>query len=131
MAAVGIDEAVAGHVPQPELERHRRVGEVVAEPAVGLEHDVLNDVAGIDAPLHDAVHPPIDHPPDGVAVAGKEAIDGVVVPLADAVEEDLRRWAIPPWRSAGGNGRRGLMLDSVGPAARGGILLVRLTAGIA
>ena len=64
-------------------------------------------------------------------MAGEEAIDGVVVPLADAVEEDLRRWAIPPWRGTGRNGRRGLTLDSVGPAAHGGILLVRLAAGIA
>jgi hypothetical protein len=64
-------------------------------------------------------------------VAGEEAVDGVVIPLADTLEEDLRRRAIPPWRGTGRNDRRGPMLDSVGPAARGSILFVRLAAGIA
>jgi len=101
MAAVRVDQTVAGHVPQPQLEGHGGIGEVVAEPAVGLEEDILDDVAGIDAALDAPIHPPIDHLPDRIAVAGEKAVDGIVVAAADAVEQDEGRLAILMGRAAG------------------------------
>jgi hypothetical protein len=88
--AVGVDEPVAGHVPQPELEGHRRVGEVVAEPAIGLDEHVLHDVAGVDPPLHHPIHPPVDHPPDRIAMPRQKVVDRRRVPATDAVEQHER-----------------------------------------
>ena len=73
MAAVGVDQAVAGDVPQPEMKRHRRVFvaaiEVLGQPAVGFDQHVLHNVAGVHAALDHAVHPQVDHPPQRLAVA--------------------------------------------------------------
>ena len=84
--AVGVDETIPGHVPQPELEWHGRIGKIIAEAAIGLDHHVLHDVAGIDPPLHDPIHPLIDHPADRRAMALEQAVDRRAVSLSDAVE---------------------------------------------
>ena len=104
MPAVGVDEAIPGHVPQPELERHGGVGQIVAEPTVGLDHHVLHDVAGIHPPLHDAIHPLVDHPADRRAMAFKQAVDRVAVSLADAVEQH-KRWLRLGYGRVRGGGR--------------------------
>ena len=89
--AVGVDQPVAGHVPQPEPKRHDRIGKVVGEPPISLDHHVLNDVAGIDPPLDDPVHTEIDHPPDRRAVAFEKPVYGVRVAVANAIKEHQGR----------------------------------------
>jgi len=94
MAAMGIDQPIAGHVPEPELKRHRSVGEVLAQPPVGLDHHILHDIAGIDPPLHAPIHATIDHPLDRLAVPLKKAVHGVAIPLPHAVEQHERGLAV-------------------------------------
>ena len=92
MPTMGVDEAIPGHVPQPELEGHGRVCEIVAQAAVGLDHHVLHDVAGVDPPLHDPIHPLVDHSADRCPMTFQQPVDGRAVPLSGAVEEHHRRW---------------------------------------
>lgn len=99
--AVGIDEAVAGHVPQPQPKRHRRILKVVAQPAVGLDEDVLDDVAGVNPSLDHLVHPMVDEPPDRRAVPIEQAVDGITVTLAHPLEQQkcLVGWSVAgSWR---------------------------------
>ena len=51
MPAMGVDHAVAGQVPQPELKRHAGRFEVVGQPAVRFDQHILHDIAGVDPPL--------------------------------------------------------------------------------
>jgi hypothetical protein len=114
---VGVDEPVAGHVPEPELKGHRRVGEVFAQPSVGLEQHILDDVAGIHAALHATIHAAVDHPLDRLPMPGEQPVDGPGFPPAHAVEQDERRRrvggrrpvanAVPVCRAAGWGGHEG------------------------
>jgi len=85
-----VDQTVAGHVPQPELERHGGVREILPQPSVGLEEHILNDVAGIDPALHAAIHAAIDHPLDRRAVPFEQSVDSPVVTLANPLEQHER-----------------------------------------
>ena len=62
--AVGVDDPVGRDLPQPEMERQRRVAEVVGQPLVGLEQHVLHDVAGVD-PAREAPGPAAGRSSDG------------------------------------------------------------------
>jgi len=87
MAAVGVDEPVAGHVPQPKAKRHRRILEIFPQPAIGLDQDILNDIAGVNSPLDELVHAMVDEPPDRRAVTIEQAVDGVAVSLSHPLEQ--------------------------------------------
>ena len=90
MPAVGIDQPVPGHVPQPEPKRHRGIGKIIAEPAVRLDEHILHDVAGVHPPLHHPIHAQVDHPADRGAVPLEEPVDGVAVSLTNAIQEHER-----------------------------------------
>jgi hypothetical protein len=94
VSAVSIDKPVAGHVPQPELEWHGRVGQIVDQPAIGFDHHVLHDVAGIDPPLHPPVHATVDHSPDRFAVPLEQAVDGIAIALPHAIEQHQSRLSV-------------------------------------
>ena len=102
---VCVDEAIAGHVPQPQLERHRWVREVVAEAAVRLDEHVLHDVAGVHPPLHHPVHPAVDEPPDRRAVPREQVIDRRGIAAAHPLEEHERGLGLDG--RGGGFGRTG------------------------
>ncbi len=87
MPTVGIDEPVAGHVPQPQPKGHRRILEIVAQPAIGLDEHVLNDIAGVNSPLDELVHPLIDQPTDSRPVAIEQAVHGIAVTLSNPLEQ--------------------------------------------
>jgi len=107
VAAMGVNEPVASHVAQPELEWHRGIGEIIAETAVGLDQHILHDIAGIDPPLDHPVHAQMNHPLDRFPVAFQEAIDCVSIPPSGPVQQrdcDLRLGAL---RRSGAVGLRG------------------------
>ena len=69
--AVLVDQVVARDVPQPEVERHRRLAQILGQAAARLQQDPLDHVAGIDPAADRAVHPHLDHPPQGLAMLGQ------------------------------------------------------------
>ena len=105
MPPMGIDDPVTGHVPQPQLKRHRRIGEVVAQPPVRLQHDILHDVAGIDPSLHHPVKPVVNHPSDRGPVSGQQSVDRRSITLPSPVEQDKRlRGRVCRFRTIAGSG---------------------------
>ena len=100
MPAVLVDHVVAGDLAEPEVERHDRVAEVFGQPLVGLEQDLLHDVAGVDPPRQGVVEPQADHPPQGLAVPLPEAFGRLGVVPADALQEHLRLRRVGPHRLA-------------------------------
>src|SRR5258705_334728 len=73
---MGVDEPIFSQVQQPEMERHDGVLEVIAEPAVGLDQHVLDDVTGIGAAGQGRVEPELDGPPKRLAVLGEQVVHG-------------------------------------------------------
>ena len=72
VAAVLLQQPLAGEEPQPEEERHRRVVEVLRQPADRIEHRLLDDVGGVDPPLEPPVQPQGDHAAQAVAMPGQQ-----------------------------------------------------------
>ena len=85
VAAMSVYKAIAGHVPQPEPEGHRGVGQIIAETAVGFDQHILHDIAGIDPSLNHPVHAEMNHPLDRLPMAFQEAIDGGGIPPSSPV----------------------------------------------
>ena len=94
VTAVGIDQAVSGHVSEPETKRHRRVGEIVTKPTIRLNHHILNNIAGIDTALHTTVHAGSDEATNRLAVPSKQPVDGCRVALPNPLEQHLRHLRI-------------------------------------
>ena len=65
-------------------EGERRAAQVVVQPGVRLEHDLLHHVAGVDPADQGVVEPQPDHPPQGTAVLLPEAFHRAGVVLFDA-----------------------------------------------
>jgi hypothetical protein len=120
MSAMGVDQPVFGHLPQPEVERHHGIGQIAFESSVGFDHHFLRDVARVDALLYLPIHPQVDHSPHRLSMAFQEAIDRRVVAAAGVGKQLLGIFGIRPhgaltievgrtrsivWPTPGGNGR--------------------------
>ena len=75
VAAMGVDQPVLRHLPQPQMERHLRILQILLEPPMGFDQHVLRDVASIDAaapaPDPSATGPSSAPPRDGVPAADR------------------------------------------------------------
>ena len=78
VTAVHVDDAVAGQLPQPEVERHVPVRQEPVQPLVRLQQHVLHHVAGVHAALHLAVQPHPHQPFQAAAVLVHQGVAGVV-----------------------------------------------------
>lgn len=87
MAAVHVDHAVFGKLPEPKMERHFSFVDVTGKASVGFDEDVLDDVAGVDSAGDLAVEPEGDHFSKRLAVAVHEIINGCFVSCAGIREE--------------------------------------------
>ena len=85
-----LQQPLAGDVPQPEEERHRRILAILGQPPAGLQHRVLDDVRGVDPPLEPAVEAQRDHAPQAVAMPGQQLAPRLLVTLERAVDQALR-----------------------------------------
>ena len=63
-----VDHRVARDLADPEVERHRRVAQVLIQPLARLDQDVLDDVTGIDPAPQRAIEAELDHPPQRCAI---------------------------------------------------------------
>jgi hypothetical protein len=83
VAAMSIDNPILGDLPYPKVERNRRVIDVIHEPTIGLDQNVLHDIAYVE-PLHDSlIESDCNHPTQGVTVPAEEFLDRVLLSLAD------------------------------------------------
>ncbi len=96
VAAVGVDDAVLRDLPQPQVVGHARLGQVLLEAAIGLDQNVLHDVADVDSPLNSLVEAKLDHPPERIAVAVQEAVNGVRVALLGIGQQILGFFRVGP-----------------------------------
>jgi len=87
---MGIDDPIAGHMPQPEPERHRGIRQVVGKTPAGFDHHVLHDVAGIHPSSEHGIHSPIDDAPQRIPMPGKQAVDGIGIAVPNPVEQSER-----------------------------------------
>jgi hypothetical protein len=69
MAAIGIDDAVLGNLPEPQVKRHDRVRQVGVQPPVSFNHHFLHNIAGVDAAFQAPVHAQADQPMDRLPMA--------------------------------------------------------------
>lgn len=74
VAAMGVDDVVAGHVPQPEMKGHRRGLEVIAQATTGLQQYLLHHITGINPAGQSGVESKIDHAPQRRAVAQEKLV---------------------------------------------------------
>jgi hypothetical protein len=56
MPTVRIDDAILGQMPEPQMERHRRVLEVIDESLISFDQDILDDVGSIDTAAQNGIH---------------------------------------------------------------------------
>ncbi len=63
MPPMGVDQPVAGHLPQPQMKRHRRIRKIFFQSAVGIEQHILHNITGVDPAADHAIHAQVDHPP--------------------------------------------------------------------
>ena len=89
MAAVGIDDPIAGDMPEPQMERHRRITQIVLQPAIGFYQDILHHVADVDPLLDPLVKPHLHQPANGGPVAIHQAVDRLCVAALDILEQLL------------------------------------------
>ena len=92
VAAMGIDQLLAGDVPQPEEERQRPVRQVIRKSLGGFEIGLLEDVRVVDAALELPVEAEADHLLEPLAIAGEE--------LGQAVSSPAAAWTSSWGRSA-------------------------------
>jgi hypothetical protein len=68
VSAMGIDNPILGDLPYPKMERDRRVIDIIYESTIGLDQDILHDIAYVE-PLHDSlIESDCDHSAKGVTV---------------------------------------------------------------
>lgn len=80
---MGIDDSILSDLPNPKVERYRRVIDVIHESTIGFDQHVLDDVAHVE-PLHNSlIESDCDHPTQGVTVTAEEFLDRVLLSLAD------------------------------------------------
>jgi enediyne biosynthesis protein E4 len=76
MPAMRVDDPILSQVPQPKMERHRRVLQIFGQPLVCFEQNILNDVAGIDATGEHRIEPEVNNLPQRLAEFAKQPING-------------------------------------------------------
>ena len=123
--AVRVDDAVLRQVPQPQVERHVRLLQVLGEPLIGLDQHVLHDVGGIDAAGDGRVEPQVDDAAERLAELAEQLVDGTGFALAGVVEQPVglaRGWATWDIRICQGemvarsrNGRMGSVVLAASP----------------
>ncbi len=96
MATMCIDDAIFGDLPDPKMEGHARVVQIIAKSSIGFDQDVLNNIADVDATLDFPIEPHLHDMPERVAMAFEQFIDGVGLSVANAIEEGLGLIAIGP-----------------------------------
>ena len=96
MPPVGVDNPIFSDLAEPKVKRHRRVFDILGQTTVGLDHYILNDVADVDPPLNFAVQPHLDHPPQGLAMPLKQAVDGVFVTASNIRQKLFRLFGFRP-----------------------------------
>src|SRR5262249_4771635 len=77
--AVQVNQLLAGQPPQPQEERHTRVGGVLGKALHEDEKGFLEHVFGIEAALESAVPAEVDHPPEPFAVAREQLGQGLPI----------------------------------------------------
>ena len=89
VAAVDFDEPFPGEPPQPRIERHGTISEVVVQAPGGVGQGFLDDVGGIETGGQATVETDRDHLPQAVPMPGQQPLASLAITLAGAVEQFL------------------------------------------
>ena len=76
--------------PQPHVEGHGRIGQVLANAAGHIEERLLKDVVRRDAACKAAVEADIEHAPQSVPVQREQLAEGLVVSGSKLVKKGSR-----------------------------------------
>jgi hypothetical protein len=87
MAAMLLQQPLAGEVSQPEEERHRRVLAKLCQAATGVQHRLLDDIRRVNPPLEAAVEAQRHHSPQAVPMTGQLLAPRPLVALDRAVDQ--------------------------------------------
>ena len=99
MPPVSVDDPVLGDLPKPQVIRHRGLGQIVLQPAIGFDQHFLHDIAHIDSPLDALIEPKLHHPPQRIAMPLHQAIDRLSIAPLGFGQQVLRFFHFGPhWR---------------------------------
>ena len=84
-----VNDAILGDVPQPEMERHLGVLEIVGQSPVGFNENILDHVTDVDTPHQFLIHSQLYHSAKGIAMPLHQLIDGIRVAFGGMVQEFL------------------------------------------
>lgn len=85
--SVEIDEAVLGQLAKPKAERHHRVLQIVAQPAIGFGEHVLDDIAGINTPAQCRIEPQVNRAPQRLTMLRQQFVHCAGVAIRSAIEQ--------------------------------------------
>jgi sirohydrochlorin ferrochelatase len=89
MPPLQLDQPLPGEFPQPRIEGHRAVAQVIGQIAARDGQDVLDDVGGVHASGQSSIHPHRDHLAQPIAVLRQQSLSGRVVAPARPLDELL------------------------------------------
>ena len=89
VAAMGVDHVIVGDEMEPHVEGHGWILQVILEPAARLQHNVLDDVAGIQACGQGWIQPPADPLAQGFTMLGQQALHGAFIAFLCFLQQGL------------------------------------------
>lgn len=69
-----VDDSIFGDLPQPKVKWHARRREILLQPAVSFDEDILHHIGNVDAPLDFLIEPHSHKATHGVAVAVEQSV---------------------------------------------------------
>ena len=95
---MGVDDPILGDLPQPEMEWHDRILQVLLQPPVGFNKNILDHVTHTHPWLDTAIQPHPDQAEDGILVPFNQLVDRLGVPLTGLVQQLFGFFRLGPHR---------------------------------
>jgi len=87
-------DAILGDLAEPEAEGECRAGEVILEPAHGLQLGFLDHVGGVHPGPELGVQPQLDEPLQIRALPAEELVEGHAITRADLLQQAEDLWRV-------------------------------------
>ena len=93
---MGVDDAILGQMPQPQMERHIRRFQILNQSLIGFDQNILHDVRRIDAAGQNGVESQVNRAAEWLAELTQQIIDRAGFALPSSVEEFIGIFAGRP-----------------------------------
>jgi hypothetical protein len=72
---------------EPRVERQRSVAQIIEEPSIGFDEDLLDDIRGVEAGGESRMEPVIDHTAESTTESCKQRGTGLAVAICSELDE--------------------------------------------